>query len=258
MVYRSKGFIGAIVLIVSLLISCTGEEEGKIQVHNQDHIVLIGNNLASRMMNFGHFETELQLRYPDSTLFIRNMGDGGNTPGFRPHSARNSPWAFPGAEKFAKFLADKIFGTDEAVAEANRKAVHDAVLDKNWFWHNDFKIPNGVHAYGRRYDPFGPANYPYEIEKIRQMTANRDTAIWNAAAGTSTDLVAMDAKTKKLPPVKTNYKEVDGSGDPKYLYGQDALDKIEVPNGYKLELFASEEEFEDLANPVQLLSLIHI
>src|SRR5680860_1858634 len=100
MVYRSKGFIGAIVLIVSLLISCTGEEEGKIQVHNQDHIVLIGNNLASRMMNFGHFETELQLRYPDSTLFIRNMGDGGNTPGFRPHAARNSPWAFPGAEKY--------------------------------------------------------------------------------------------------------------------------------------------------------------
>lgn len=402
MVYRSKGFIGAIVLIVSLLISCTGEEEGKIQVHNQDHIVLIGNNLASRMMNFGHFETELQLRYPDSTLFIRNMGDGGNTPGFRPHSARNSPWAFPGAEKFqteyanksgsighfptedewltdlgadiiigffgysesfqgpegvknfkdelhafiehtkkqkyngesapqlvlvspiafedlsdkmdlpdgveennnlrryteamrevatkdsilfvdafepskewmdseekditadgfqlndygyqklAKLLADEIFGAHEVVAEANRKAVHDAVLDKNWFWHNDFKIPNGVHAYGRRYDPFGPANYPYEIEKIRQMTANRDTAIWNAAAGTSTDLVAMDAKTKKLPPVKTNYKEVDGSGDPKYLYGQEALDKIEVPNGYKLELFASEEEFEDLANPVQL------
>lgn len=28
------------------------------------------------------------------------MCDGGNTPGFRPHSARPIPWAFPGAEKF--------------------------------------------------------------------------------------------------------------------------------------------------------------
>ncbi len=52
------------------------------------------------MMNFGHFETEIHLRYPDSLLYIRNMCDGGNTPGFRPHSGRLSPWAFPGAEKF--------------------------------------------------------------------------------------------------------------------------------------------------------------
>ena len=58
------------------------------------------------MMNFGHFETEMQLRYPDSLLFIRNMCDGGNTPGFRPHSSRNSPWAFPGAEKYQTELAE--------------------------------------------------------------------------------------------------------------------------------------------------------
>ncbi|MFT6320489.1 MAG: hypothetical protein ACJAT4_001414, partial [Granulosicoccus sp.] len=49
------------------------------------------------MLNFGHFETELHLRYPDHELFIRNMCDGGNTPGFRPHSGRFSPWAFLGA-----------------------------------------------------------------------------------------------------------------------------------------------------------------
>ncbi|MGB6152736.1 MAG: PVC-type heme-binding CxxCH protein [Pricia sp.] len=400
--HRYTNFIAVYLLLFCLTISCSDNGDSKIQVHNDDHIVLIGNNLPSRMMHFGYFETELQLRYPDSTLFIRNMGDGGNTPGFRPHSSRNSPWAFPGADKFqteyanksgsighfptedewltdlnadiiiaffgysesfrgakgvqnykdelhafieytkkqkyngesapelvlvspiafedlsdkmdlpdgveenknlklyteamaevaannsipfvnafeaskkwmesgekditadgfqlndygyqklAKFLANEIFGADEAVAEVNRKVVRDAVLDKNWYWHNDFKIPNGVHANGRRYDPFGPDNYPFEIEKIRQMTANRDTAIWNAARGTPTDLVAMDAKTRKLPPVETNYQEVNGSGNPEYLYGEDALDKLEVPDGYKLELFASEEEFEDLANPVQL------
>lgn len=389
-------------LIGFLISGCSEDEKGMVTVNDKDHIVLIGNNLAARMTDFGHFETEMHLRYPDSTLLIRNMGDGGNTPGFRPHSSRNSPWTFPGAEKFytelanpsgsigqfptedewladlgadiviaffgysesfrgqeglqdfkdelqafinhtkdqkyndqsapelvlvspiafedlsevrnlpdgttenknlqlyadamaevaaqndvpfvdafgpsrqwteseeknitadgfqlndygyqkfAKLLADDIFGEKDAVAKAHRDAVHKAVLDKNWYWHNDFKIPNGVHAYGRRYDPFGPDNYPYEIEKIRQMTANRDTAIWNAAKGKSTDLAAMDAKTRELPPVETNYKEVDGSGDLKYLYGQEAVDKIDVADGYKIELFASEEEFEDLANPVQL------
>jgi hypothetical protein len=57
------------------------------------------------MMNYGFFETELHLRYPDSLLYIRNMCDGGETPGFRPHSGRPSPWAFPGAEKFQTELA---------------------------------------------------------------------------------------------------------------------------------------------------------
>ena len=347
-------------LVLCLAMGCVDKEEGKIKVHDKDHIVLIGNNLPSRMMNFGYFETELQLRYPDSTLFIRNMGDPGNTPGFRPHASRNSPWAFPGAEKFqteyandsgsighfptedewlsdldadiviaffgysesfqgekglenfkdelhafikhtkeqkyngetapqlvlvspiafedlsdkmdlpdgvaenknlkmyteamaevaakdnvpfvnvfeptkdwtdsededitadgfqlndygyqkfANLLADKIFGADEAVAEAHRKAVHEAVLDKNWYWHNDFKIPNGVHAYGRRYDPFGPDNYPYEIEKIGQMTANRDTVIWNATAGKSTDLPLWMPRRKNCLPSRRIIKRSMG------------------------------------------------
>ena len=35
------------------------------------------------------------------------MCDGGNTPGFRPHSGRVSPWAFPGADQFQTELAQK-------------------------------------------------------------------------------------------------------------------------------------------------------
>ena len=80
--------------------SCSKEEDNTLKIEPNSHIVLVGSNLGSRMMNFGHFETEMQLRYPNDSLFIRNMCDGGNTPGFRPHPSRNSPWAFPGAEKF--------------------------------------------------------------------------------------------------------------------------------------------------------------
>ena len=86
--------------------SCTESADGpSIPLHKDAHILLIGNNLGSRMMNYGHFETELHLRYPDSMLYIRNMCDGGNTPGFRPHPGRVSPWAFPGAETFQTELA---------------------------------------------------------------------------------------------------------------------------------------------------------
>lgn len=403
----------ASVLLLFIITGCETENKNILSIKKDAHIVLVGNNLGSRMMNFGHFETEMQLRYSDSLLYIRNMCDPGNTPGFRPHPSRNSPWAFPGAEefehesgvkvhyeeddgfghsptighfpspdewitsleadiiiaffgydesfegpdgldnykaelrafikhtlsqkyngssspqlalvspiafedlsqkmdlpdgvkenqnlslytqamievaleegvllvdafdttkswfaseeedltadgfqlndlgyqKFGKLLADEIFGKTEVKAEENRKLVHETVMDKNWFWHNDFKIPNGVHAYGRRYDPFGPENYPAEIKKIREMTAVRDRSIWAATKGEKIDLGKGDMETKVLPEVATNYKPSDKNGTPEYLYGERALETIKVASGYKIELFASEKEFEDLANPVQL------
>lgn len=78
-----------------------------LKIEKGTHISLIGGNLGSRMLNYDYFETEMQLRYPDSQLYIRNMCDGGDTPGFRPHASRNNPWAFPGAEKFQTEYANK-------------------------------------------------------------------------------------------------------------------------------------------------------
>lgn len=390
-------------LLSCFLSGCDQAPEHHLELQKEAHIVLVGNNLGSRMMNFGHFETELQVRYPDSSLFIRNMCDGGNTPGFRPHSGRVSPWAFPGAENFqdelaqksgsqghfetpdewitrleadiivgffgynesfqgeaglenykaelaafiehtlsqkyngesapqlalvspiafedlsaehdlpdgkkeninlelytkamqevadshqvifvdvftptkawyaetaeplttdgfqltdagyarlAPYLATHLFGKAAAQAEAHREMIHAAVMEKNWMWHNDYKIPNGVHVFGRRYNPFGPENYPAELAKIREMTGIRDQAIWKANQGEVMDLTEADKQTSTLPPVETNYTPSNSkNGDPNYLYGKDAIEKFTLPAGYQIELFASEEDFPDLANPVQL------
>jgi glucose/arabinose dehydrogenase/mono/diheme cytochrome c family protein len=378
-------------------------ESKTLRLKKGARIILIGNNLGSRMMNYGHFETELHLRYPDSMLYIRNMCDGGDTPGFRAHAGRELPWAFPGAEKFqselaknsnsegffdspdtwlknhkadiiiaffgynesfegpeglenykseldafikhtlqvkynsntapqlalvspiafedlsqqfdlpngkteninlelyanamkeiatknkvlfidvfnptkawfhsrekaqtidgsqltdsgyAKFaplLADGLFGkiSIKPDMEARRKMVLEAVLEKNWMWHNDFKMPNGVHVFGRRYSPFGQDNYPAELKKIRELTAIRDQAIWMANKGQKMDLEAADKNTFPLPKIETNYQP-EKNGSLKYLYGKDALDNFKLAPGYKIELFASEVEFKDLENPVQI------
>jgi len=98
-------FISVGVVLLALF-AFTDITPSKLKIKKGAHIILVGNNLGSRMMNYGYFETELQLRYPESLLYVRNMCDGGNTPGFRPHSGRPTPWAFPGAEKFQTELAN--------------------------------------------------------------------------------------------------------------------------------------------------------
>ena len=136
-----------------------------------------------------------------------------------------------GYAKFAPFLANAIFGNVAVKAEAHRELVRNAVLEKNWMWHNDFKIPNGVHVYGRRYDPFGPDNYPAELAKIREMTLIRDEAIWKAVKGEKMDVNARDKMTAPLPVVQTNYKPSEKNGSLKYLYGQEALAKFKMADG---------------------------
>ena len=109
MALPTKNKINGLLIVAGLLLIAVSafqsnrlsvRESVAIPVQKGSHIMLLGGNLGSRMMNYGHFETEMQVRYPNDMLYIRNMCDGGDTPGFRPHASRNTPWAFPGAEKF--------------------------------------------------------------------------------------------------------------------------------------------------------------
>jgi mono/diheme cytochrome c family protein/glucose/arabinose dehydrogenase len=157
-----------------------------------------------------------------------------------------------GYKKLGPVLVDLAFGKSPRKASGKAAAVVEAVRDKDWFWFNDYKMLNGVHVDGRRYNPFGPANYPAETAKIRSMTEVRDRAVWAIAMGRSFDLKTADDATPKLPEVKTNYQPSNKNGTPEYKYGKDAEKTLTVPEGYKVELFASEKEFPNLANPVQL------
>lgn len=157
-----------------------------------------------------------------------------------------------GYRKLAPALVGSIFQGGKA-PKADRSKVHASVNEKVWMWRNDFKIPNGVHVYGRRYNPYGPANYPFELQKTREMTANRDQAIWATLQGKKFDLAAADAKTSTLPKVETNFSTTNAkNGNPEYLTGKESAKLITTAEGYKMELFASNDDFPDLANPVQM------
>lgn len=358
-----------------------------------ESIVFIGNALAERMLNYGHFESLVYANFPEANITLRNMGYPAHTPAYRPEAGQPDPWAFPGAEKFRPEIqkhfgkghypmpdewlrtleADTIvafFGFNESFdgpegianfkselsafvdhsltrayntktapklvlatpiatenleqyelpdsSERNRllalyanvirevaaekqvglldlftpsrqwagetiNGVHlsnsgyqklaplifetlfgkapatqpsplllKAVNDKNWFWRHDYRIANGVHVYGQRWAPYGNYNYPEEIEKVRQMTVLRDQNIWNIAQGKSSDLKVDDSNTRPLTPVKTNYKPSVKNGQLEYLEEKEAISKFTLPEGYAVSTFATEKEFPNLGNPMQM------
>jgi mono/diheme cytochrome c family protein/glucose/arabinose dehydrogenase len=387
--------------VVAICLLVPTARAAELELPKDARVVLLGNGLGSRMLSFGHFETELHRRYPEHHLVIRNLCDEGDTPAFRPNAGRKSPWAFPGGEKFrtlveskdnwggnsgegnfpepdawlkqlkpdiivaffgfnesfdgpaglpnfkaeleafvthtlqqkyndkaapklalvspiafqdlsalygtpkgttqnanlalyakamedvaaahqlpfvnlfaptsawfapgskpltrdgalltdegyaklAPILIDQLFGARKPVSKANMAELKKAVDDFAWMWQSYYKIPNGVHVYGRRNGPFGPENYPGELRKLEQMVNVREQAIWALAAGQKFDVAAADAKTEVLPVI--------GKVDPSinYLSADESLKTLAVPPGYKIEVFADESKFPDLANPVQL------
>ena len=166
------------------------------------------------------------------------------TSGFIPTEA--------GYQQLAVIFADGIYGPQPIGGQADPAKVLEAVKQKNWFWQNDYNILNGVHTHGQRYEPFGPQNYPDEVQKTREMAALRDNLIHQIASGKTTSLRVDDSKTHVLPPVPTNYVMPGKEGEFKYFYGKDAQNTLTVPEGYQIELFASEKEFPNLAKPMQL------
>ena len=157
-----------------------------------------------------------------------------------------------GYKLVAEMISTGMYGQQPRISKADPALVHAAVKAKDYFWNSDYNLVNGVHAYGRRYAPYGPQNYPDEVKKTREMTALRDTLIHNVAAGKTASLKVDDSKTHALPPVPTNYQPSGKNGTQEYLYGDDAVKSLTVPEGYKVELFASEKEFPKLANPMQM------
>lgn len=190
-----------------------------------------------------HGLTFIDLFHPTLALY-RTAREPLTTGGFIPNDE--------GYQHVAKLLATGLYGSQARVSRADPALVHRAVKQKDYFWNADYNLVNGVHAYGRRYAPYGPQNYPDEVKKTREMTALRDTVIHEVARARKTDLAVDDSQTHALPPVPTNYTPSVKNGSTEILPADEGVAALTVPSGYKVELFASEKEFPHLANPMQL------
>ncbi|MCP4775626.1 MAG: hypothetical protein GY880_15450, partial [Planctomycetaceae bacterium] len=166
-----------------------------------------------------------------------------------------------GYKKLAGFVSEALLGKSMP-AEDSLGSLYATVKDKNWHWHNRYRATDGNDVWGGRSTLTfvdGQSNadvLKHELVMLDVMTANRDKVIWAAANGKK--LVADDSNVP--PPVKVISNVGGGSksssaekeGTLAYLSPEESLAKIKVPEGFELNVFASEEMFPDLANPVQM------
>jgi putative heme-binding domain-containing protein len=161
------------------------------------------------------------------------------------------------AEIISKALLGKTVAADEKLAR-----VSAAVKDKNWHWHNRYRATDGNDVWGGRSGlrfVNGQSNadvLKHELIMLDVLTANRDKAIWAAAVGTEFKIddsnVPKPIKVISNVGGKSRSSNKSKEGSTKYLSPEESLAKIAVPKGFQLNVFASEVQFPDLANPVQL------
>jgi hypothetical protein len=143
-------------------------------------------------------------------------------------------------------------------------------MDRDHYWFNRYRVTDGYNTYGDRAflnfvrgtprdvnagvlektppEDRLPRNYDVlqsELDVLDAMTSRRDRRIWAVAQGGD---VKID--DTNLPPVVDPQTNLTTTFS--FLPGDDAIARMTVVEGLKVELFASEREFPELVNPVQM------
>ena len=133
--------------------------------------------------------------------------------------------------------------------------LREAILDRNYHWFSRYRVVDGYNVYGGRSGLawHGQSNADVmrrEMEAFDVMTANRDRRVWTVAKGG--EMKVVDDNLPEQLAVKPNRTgPLEGGAFP-YLGGQEAIEKMKVHEGMQINLFASEEMFPEIVNPVQM------
>jgi mono/diheme cytochrome c family protein len=167
-----------------------------------------------------------------------------------------------GHRHVGKAIAAALSGKVPAATDAELESVREAVLDKNWHWHNRYRATDGNDIWGGRSTLTFVNNQSnaevlqHELAMLDVMTANRDPKIWARAKGSEAKVD--DGNVPAPVPVISNVgggsksSSAEKEGTLQYLSAEESMAKMTVPKGFKVNVFADEKRFPQLANPVQM------
>ncbi len=184
-----------------------------------------------------------------------------------------------GDQAVAQLLEAALFGwkAEESVKQLgalNEQQLRTEIESKNQKWYNRYRIVDSYYVYGGRSglkfadgDQTNRDVMQREREVLDVMTANRDARIWKLAQGETVPDKIDDSDVPPFLEVKTSFgvnqrKTDDGQrgqssknsegGSALIPSVADTLKSLTTAKGFKVECFASEEQFPELANATSM------
>ena len=179
-----------------------------------------------------------------------------------------------GNRAVAEVIDRSLFGAATATPAARLVQLREAVADKNFYWFHRHRVTDGYSTYGDRAfltfvrgnprnvdaatakatpkENVLPSNYDVlqrELPILDVMTRNRDQHIW-AIAKSQPGVSVPPVTDRDTPPVVAAGTNLTGAAP--FISGEQAIGQMTVAAGMAVNLFASEAEFPELVNPVQM------
>ncbi|MBK1833252.1 PVC-type heme-binding CxxCH protein [Roseibacillus ishigakijimensis] len=151
-------------------------------------------------------------------------------------------------ELLPHLLPHRLFPQEQDLSEEVRSNLQREVIAKNEVFFEWFRTVNSFYIHGERKHPFGVTNFPAERKKLRQMARLHDERIWQSARGEELPAKADYSNTEQIAAKIVSPRAVSELLDP-----AEERKTFRVQDDYEVELFASEQDFPDLKNPVCFL-----
>jgi putative membrane-bound dehydrogenase-like protein len=252
--YNDDGKASRIVLVSPIAFENTGDKNlptGETQNKNLAIYTAKLKDLASK-----HKVTFVDLFEPTKKLFESSE---------QRLTLNGSHLNDDGYKSLAPIFLQRLIGKDPA-GPVNPK-IRALVDDKNFHWWHRYRSVNGYSIYGQRGSAGKDGSGTYNNRDVMnrehaildQMTANRDARIWQLASGKDVTGEIDDSNTLPFLNPVTNVGIPDDPnikngklGTLEYLSAAEQQKLFELPEGFEINLVASEEQFPELANPVNI------
>jgi plastocyanin len=149
-----------------------------------------------------------------------------------------------GYKVFAEALFTKTFGGRKAPAVD--EAVRASVIEKNKQFFRRYRPVNTFYYTGGRNRSYGYLDFLPAMRNFDIMVQNRDRRIWELAQGKAVPAKIDDSNVPPLPTTAAS------RGANKWMSPADELKAFKVDPRFEVNLFASEEEFPEIACPIQM------
>ncbi|MDF1842005.1 MAG: GDSL-type esterase/lipase family protein [Rubripirellula sp.] len=125
-------------------------------------------------------------------------------------------------------------------------AVREVVIDKNRQFLRRYRPLNTFYYTGGRSKTYGYLDFLPAMRNFEVMSANRDQRIWSLAKGEKVPDQIDDSNVPQMPETKQS------RGANRWMSAEDEQQAFKVDPRFDVTLFASEEQFPEIAAPIQM------